>query len=194
MPAMATASTTLVSGQHGAHPRRAAARWLLLGALLAGLALEATLSFAQESTTQATPARPPVGDLDAKIRRLWDAIVHDDPARASDVFFPREPFLRVKAMRDPGRYYDRLRARFELDIHTLHAKTPDLEHAEFVRFELARRGGYVFAGEEGNRLPYWASRHSRLVYRAKGALRAMEVRVVIAWENAWYVIHLSEFL
>lgn len=141
----------------------------------------------------AQDARPEAGDLDTKIHRLWDAIVHDDPALALDVFFPREPFLSIKAMREPGRYYDRLRARFERDIHSLHASTPDLPRAVFDRFELARRGGYVQVGEEGNRLPYWASRHSRLYYRVGQQTRSIEVRVVIAWEARWYVIHLSEF-
>jgi len=141
----------------------------------------------------ATPPRPAEGDVHDKVGRLWDAIVNDDPARAGDVFFPREPFLRIKAMADPGRYYDRLRARFDQDIHTLHATTPDLGQARFVRFELARRGGYVLPGEEGNRLPYWASRHSRLVYRVGAAERALEVRVLIAWEDHWFVIHLNEF-
>lgn len=162
-----------------------ATRWLVLGLLLA---------FSQASAAQPVPPeRPAPGDVEAKIRRLWDAVVHDDPARASDVFFPREPFLSIKAMRDPGRYYDRLRARFDQDIHALHEKTPDLERAEYVGFELARRGGYVQPREEGNRLPYWASRHSRVTYRLDGQLRSFEVRVLIAWQDVWYVIHLNEF-
>lgn len=166
----------------------------MLGALLLAPFAPAGSSHGQaHEAPAALPARPPEGDLGAKVLRLWDAIVHDDPARAAGVFFPREPFLSIKAMRDPGRYYDRLRARFELDIHALHDKTPGIARAEFVRFELARRGGYVVPGEEGNRLPYWASRHSRLMYRVDGELRSFEVRVLIAWESAWFVIHLSEF-
>jgi hypothetical protein len=158
--------------------------------LLAPLAALLVLGAAGE---ESTPPRPPEGDIHDKARRLWDAIVHDDPARASDVFFPREPFLQIKNMQDPGRYYDKLRARFDHDIHALHASTPDLDHATFERFELARRGGYVRVREEGNRLPYWASRHSRLHYRVGKQLRALDVRVVIAWEDVWYVIHLSAF-
>jgi hypothetical protein len=167
---------------------RPAARFALIALMLASLGVRQA---AADPPT--TPARPAEGDVHDKVARLWDAIVHDDPAVATAVFFPREPFLRIKAMADPGRYYDRLRARFDQDIHTLHATTPDLGQARFVRFELARRGGYVLPGEEGNRLAYWASRHSRLVYRVGGAERALEVRVLIAWEDHWFVIHLNEF-
>ena len=156
---------------------------------MVGLVLPA----ASSAHGDAAAARPADGDVHAKVQRLWDAIVHDDPARATDVFFPREPFLQIKAMQHPERYYERLRARFESDIHALHARTPELARARFERFELARRGGYVKPGEEGNRLAYWASRHSTLFYRVGRELRSLEVRVLIAWNDAWYVIHLNEF-
>jgi hypothetical protein len=141
----------------------------------------------------AAPARPPLGDFDARARALFEAIVQDAPERAAESFFPRDAFLQVKAMRQPGRYYDRLRARFDQDIHALHHTLGDPSRARFERFELAQRGGFVLPGEEGNHLPYWASRHSYLHYRAGDALKRFEVRVLITWQERWYVIHLSEF-
>jgi hypothetical protein len=139
------------------------------------------------------PARPPLGDFDARARALFDAVVHDAPERAADAFFPRDAFLQVKAMQNPGRYFDKLRARFDQDIHALHRGLGDLSQARFERFELARRGGWVAAGEEGNKLPYWASRHSFLYYRVGDELKRFEVRVAITWQERWYVIHLSKF-
>ncbi len=139
------------------------------------------------------PARPPSEPAQAQAKLLFEAIVHDDPARAADFFFPRDAFVLVKAMAKPERYYDRLRARFEQDIHTLHATTQDLDRASFERLELTRRGGWVKVGEEGNRLPYWAARHAFLHYRVGNELRKLEVRVLITWDDRWYVIHLSEF-
>lgn len=139
------------------------------------------------------PPRPPVGDAEARARALFEAIAHDEPVRAAEFFFPREAFLQVKAMAHPERYYDRLRARFEADIHALHASTPDLDHAQFERLELVARGGYVRPGEEGNRLPYWACRHAFLHYRVGTQVRKLELRVLITWAERWYVIHLSEF-
>jgi hypothetical protein len=101
--------------------------------------------------------------------------------------------VQVKAMAHPERYYDRLRARFTEDVHALHRATPDLAQATFERLELGRRGGWVAPGEEGNRLPYWAARHAVLRYRVGAARRQIEVRVLITWQDRWYVIHLSEF-
>jgi len=139
------------------------------------------------------PERPAAADVEDKIRKLFDAIVADDPRRAADSFFPRAAFLLVKDMRDPGQYYDRLRARFDADIHALHRALPGVEHAQYERFELARRGGFVWPKQEGNRLPYWASRHSLLHFRIGKTLQHLEVRVLISWDAHWYVIHLSEF-
>jgi hypothetical protein len=139
------------------------------------------------------PPRPNAQDADARVREVFDAIVHDDPARASEAFFPREPFLQVKSMANPGRYYDRLRKRFEQDIHTLHAARPGIEHATFERFEMSKRTSYVQPNEEGNRLGYWAARHSWLYYRLGEKVERIEVRVMITWAEHWYVIHLSEF-
>lgn len=139
------------------------------------------------------PPRPDASSADARIHRLFEAVVKDDPALAEGVFFPREAFLLVKDIRDPGRYYDQLHARFIADIHALHKRLPGLAQAQFARFELAQRGGYVDVHGEGNRLPYWASRHSFLYYTSGGQTQRVEVRVLITWDDQWYVIHLNEF-
>jgi hypothetical protein len=110
-----------------------------------------------------------------------------------DFFFPREAFLVLKGIEDAGGYHDRLLARYVEDIHALHASTPDLDRAEFLRLELARRGGWVGVSEEANRLPYWASRHSSIVFRVGEEERRLEVRVLITWGERWYITHLSEF-
>lgn len=139
------------------------------------------------------PVRPPLGDLSDKMSKLWEAIVRDDPSLAAQTFFPRDAFLLVKNMADPGRYYDRLRKRFDQDIHALHRSSAGLDIAVFDHFELAKRGGFVQVNQEGNRLPYWASRHSYIYYRVGKKLKRIEVRVLITWDDSWYVIHLCEF-
>jgi len=137
--------------------------------------------------------RPPSGDLDARAKLLFEAIQKDAPSLAEPVFFPASAFDQVKAMPKPGRYYARLHARFHTDIHALHRAHPELARAVFARVALGRRGGWVAVGDEGNRLPNWAARHARLTYTLDGALRELEVRVLITWDDRWYVIHLSEF-
>ncbi len=86
-----------------------------------------------------------------------------------------------------------MHATYLQDIHDRHENTPDLDRAEFVRLDLRRRGGWVAVREEGNRLPYWASRHAGIIYRVGEEERRMEVRVLITWGERWYVAHLSEF-
>jgi hypothetical protein len=144
-------------------------------------------------SVDASLPRPAALDAEAQIRKLFVAIVQDKPELAAECFFPRDAFLLVKDMSDPGRYYDRLRRRFDADIHALHASLPGIERARFERFELAQRGGLVSQGEEGNRLPYWAARHSFLYFRLAGQLQRFEVRVLISWQGHWYLIHLNEF-
>ena len=137
------------------------------------------------------PPRPDASSAERRARMVFDAVVKDDPALAESAFFPRDAFLLVKDIRDPGRYYDQLHARFVADIHALHRKLPS--DVRFERFELARRGAFMRVREEGNRLPYWASRHSVLHYSSRGNACSFEVRVLITWDDQWYVIHLNEF-
>jgi hypothetical protein len=139
------------------------------------------------------PPRPAPDSAEAAARLLFEAIVRDQPQAAAAAFFPRPAFLLVKDIKDPGRYYDQLYARFIADVHALHKSLPEPANAQFERFELSARGGFMRVHEEGNRLPYWAARHSILYYRSAGQLRHFEVRVLITWDDRWYVIHLNEF-
>jgi hypothetical protein len=140
------------------------------------------------------PPRPPADErTQARARRLFEAVVRDDPRLAQDLFFPREAFRHVKGIADPDGYWQRLFARYQADVRALHAALPGLERAEFERLEVVRRGGWVRPGEEANRLPYWVARHNLLHYRIDGAPRSFEVRVLITWGDRWYVTHLSEF-
>ncbi len=147
------------------------------------------------------PTRPAPGDAEQERgQRLFDAIVHDDPVRIGDFFFPREAFAVVKAIADPDGYWQRLDRRFGRDIHELHEtlveEHGDLTNLRFGRLDIIRRGGWVPLREEGNALPYWVSRHSQLYYTVGedgGEERHFEVRVLITWGERWYVTHLKEF-
>jgi hypothetical protein len=139
------------------------------------------------------PPRPEAGAAEERARRLFEAIVNDDPDRAVDFYLPRETFLELKGIADPGGYWDRLFPRYIRDIRALHQILPDIDRAEFLRFELVPRGGWVRLREEGNSLPYHVSRHSWIHYRVGEEVRRLEVRVLITWGNEWYITHLCEF-
>ncbi|MET0344574.1 MAG: hypothetical protein ABW252_26405 [Polyangiales bacterium] len=167
--------------------------WLSLALSAPRVYAEADIPPENRADQAAPPPRPAEDAAQEPARRLFAAIVEDKPELAADFFFPRDAFLRVKAMARPDRYYDRLAARFATDVHALHRTLRGAPAPTFERLELPRRGGWVRVGEEGNRLPYWASRHARLHYRVAGEQRTLEVRVLITWGSRWYVIHLSDF-
>lgn len=139
--------------------------------------------------TQPIP-RPPPGDLEARAARLFDAIVHDTPDRALDLFFPRGPFLVLKGIDDPGHYHGVLVRHYVRDIHALHAELPQLERARFAGLELSRRATWQTVRSEANALPYWAVRHSLLRYTVDGEERSFEVKALIHWGQRWYITHL----
>lgn len=176
----------------------------LLGPVLALLSLGifTAAAFADERTIPAhnaarlsanPPPRPPVGDAEEKARRLFEAVKRDDPSSVADFFLPRGAFALIKAIANPDRRYDVLFRAYVEDVHELHASQRDIARGTFARFELARRGGWTPIGEEGNRLPYYASRHSWLHYTVDGRPRSFEVRVMITWDDHWYITHLNEF-
>lgn len=145
------------------------------------------------ATLREAPPRPPVGDAAEKARRLFEAIRRDDPDSVLDFFLPRDAFRLIKAIANPDRRHEVLVRAYVEDIHELHASLRGLDRAQYSRFNLVRRGGWVPVGEEGNRLPYWVSRHSTMEYTVDGRTVSFEVRVLITWDDHWYVTHLNEF-
>lgn len=140
------------------------------------------------------PPRPGAGDVEERMRRLFDAIRADTPETAMELFLSREAFRAIKGIADPDALHARIVGMYESDIHALHASIFGAgTSAEFVRFEFSRRRAWVRVREESNRLPYWAQRHNAIVYRVGAEERRIEVRTMIAWDDRWYITHLSEF-
>lgn len=164
-----------------------------LGFLSFGIGYASAQSIPEHNRAELTeaPPRPGPGDVEARARRLFEAIRDDDPARAADFFLPREAFRLIKGIADPDGLWDRIFRMYEDDIHELHRELPS--GAEFVRFEFSRRRAWVRIREESNRLPYWAQRHNWIVYRVGAEERRIEVRTMIAWDDRWFITHLSEF-
>jgi hypothetical protein len=134
-------------------------------------------------------------DLTTQARKLFEAIQQDDPARAAQFFFPREPFVPLKDVKNSGKYWDQLYRVYEQDIHQIHRKRrSELEGATFDGFSLGSAPTFVKPGEEGNKIGYHRTFRARLRYRtASGESRHIEVRVIISWGGAWYITHLLPF-
>lgn len=128
---------------------------------------------------------------------LWKAIVADDPEIARSFFFPKEAYLKVKAIKDPGRDWERrLWKLFVRDIHEYHRKLgPDPKEARFVRLDFPEgKAHWMKKHKEGNAIGYYRVKRPYLVFTdADGKERKLEITVMISWRGQWHVVHLHGF-
>jgi hypothetical protein len=130
-------------------------------------------------------------DLTERARHLFRAIVEDQPALGDDFFFPKEPFIPLKDVSDPARYYDQLLAAYHRDIASLHAKRADWGGAQFVSFELGTTPGWVAPGKEYNKIGYFRTFRGKLTYKIGDKVRDLLVTTIISWDGRWYTTHLA---
>ncbi|MBK8258926.1 MAG: hypothetical protein IPK82_40485 [Polyangiaceae bacterium] len=143
----------------------------------------------------ANKAKPPIDseELQARARGLFDAVVQNNAALGEDMWFPKEPFLILKDIKDPGKYWDQLHRAFVKDVEKLHKKRKNWEGTEFVKFEPGAPPKWVKPGDEGNKIGYYRTVKGNLVYKAEGKVHKLEVRVMISWQNRWFITHLGKF-
>jgi hypothetical protein len=128
--------------------------------------------------------------LAKQARALFDAIAGDTPENALVFFFPREPFLVLKDVKDPGRYHDELVRAFRHDIHQLNGTRRSWEGARFVGFELGSPPKWIKPGVEWNKLGYYRTFDAKLRYEVSGKQKLLFVHTIISWDGKWYVTHL----
>jgi hypothetical protein len=131
-------------------------------------------------------------ELQERARGLFEAIVKDDPERGEAFWFPREPFVPLKDVKDPGKYWGQLHKSYVNDIHTLHKKRKSWEGATFVKLDGWSRLKWVPPGGEANKIGYYRAFHGKLRYRADGEEGEIDVHTLITWQGRWYVTHLRK--
>ncbi len=131
-------------------------------------------------------------ELEARARGLFEAIVKDDPARAEPFWFPWEPFVPLKDVKDPGKYWDQLHRAYAHAVHALHEARRSWDGAEFVGFDGWSRPKWVPPGDEANKIGYHRAFNGKLRYRIGGAEASMDVHTIITWQGRWYVTHLRK--
>lgn len=132
-------------------------------------------------------------ELQKRAAALFDAIVNDDPARGESFWFPKEPFIPLKDVKGPDKYWEQLHRTYARDIHALHKKRKSWEGATFEGFELGSTPKWVPPGDEGNKIGYYRTFRGKLRYRLGEKTESIEVRVIISWQGRWYITHLSKF-
>lgn len=131
-------------------------------------------------------------ELQERAKGLFQAIVTDEPERAEAFWFPREPFLPLKDIKDPGKYWVELHHSYVTDIHALHKKRKHWRGAEFVKFEGWARTKWVAPGKEANKIGYHRAFDGKLRYTIDGKAAAIDVHTIITWQGRWYVTHLRK--
>jgi hypothetical protein len=150
-------------------------------------------SAAEHVPDPANKMRPPLAspDLQERATHLLAALVANDPKIADDFFFPKAPFIPLKDVTEPGRYFDQLLATYHRDIATLRSERKDWTGAEFVSFELGTPPTWVAPGKEYNKIGYYRTFGGKLRYRIGDKTKEITVSTIISWDGRWYVTHLS---
>jgi hypothetical protein len=138
-------------------------------------------------------AKPELASLDLteRARHLFDAIVQNEPTLADDFFFPAAPFVPLKDVADPAKYFAQLLAAYHRDITALHRSRTSWADARFVSFELGTSPTWVKPGDEYNKIGYFRTFHGKLRTGISGTPHIIEVRTIISWDGKWYVTHLG---
>jgi hypothetical protein len=147
----------------------------------------------QHASDPANKARPPLTspDLQERAAHLLAAVARNEPAIADDFFFPKAPFIPLKDVADPARYFDQLLGTYHRDIRSLHAQRKDWTGATFVSFELGTPPTWVAPGKEYNKIGYFRTFGGKLRYRIDDKPKELNVSTIISWDGRWYVTHLS---
>lgn len=166
------------------------------------LACLATLAFAAlASASEATPpipvenqsrgTMPSQESWQEDVRVLIASIEKNDAAAARPFFFPRDAFLRLKAMKGADRYYDEeLLKLYDRDIGKAHEQLKGQTGWRLAAFE---KGRCVWKekGTEYNEVPYWSCYRNKIHLEKDGTKVTIPLRTLINWGPRWYVTHLK---
>ena len=148
---------------------------------------------AESPPDPANKLRPPLtsADLEERAAHLLEAVAKKEPALADDFFFPKAPFIPLKDVAEPGRYFDQLLATYHRDVAALHAERKDWSGVTFVSFDIGTPPTWVAPGKEYNKIGYFRTFGGKLRYRVGDKTKEINVSTIISWGGRWYVTHLS---
>ncbi len=162
--------------------------------LLVALVASASASAAEPDVVvppenAAKGALPSLAGAEELAKRLLAAITADAPGDVEPLFFPRAPFLALKAIPKAGDYHAKLVAWFEDDLKLEHDRVKGLGPLEFDGF---KAGGCKWkdAGTEYNKIAYWSCYRSRFFAKGGRTRLTFPLATVINWGPSWYVTHL----
>lgn len=132
--------------------------------------------------------------FNTEIRHLWQGIQNGSTKEARVSFFPRQAYVKLKAISDPNYdYTHRLIDHFRLDLMAAHAllgpnpKTANLLYVKVPSYYAT----WIKPGICYNKIGYWHVPGSRLVYEQNHQIRSIGIASLISWRGQWYVVHLG---
>lgn len=157
--------------------------------LLFALSLQSTSSRAGEIPPENLKMETPkaIASFEAKAKRLVDAINRGTSEGNEDLFFPREAFLKLKAIAKPEVYYQQLIEWFRKDLSAEQAKAQ--VPWSYVSFKLGSCR-WKAPGSEANAIAYWSCYNSQIQVEHAGQKNQILVRTLINWGQEWYITHL----
>jgi hypothetical protein len=134
----------------------------------------------------------PNDELTLRARHLLEAIAKDDPSLATDIVFPRDAYIEVKDVADPGRQWDeKVMGAFRRNVHAIHKKTKGIERAQLTSLELGQPISQVVPRRHDMNLTLWRVTRSRLNFMIDGRTLHSEIGELLSWRGAWYVLELK---
>lgn len=131
-------------------------------------------------------------ELTTRARHLLEAIQKDDPSLATDIVFPRDAYLAVKDVPDPGKHWDsKILGAFKSQVHALHRHTKGVDHAIFTSFELGQPAAEALPKKHDLKRMLWRSKRSRLGFTIDGKPAHFDILEMTGWRGAWYVTKLK---
>ncbi len=132
-------------------------------------------------------------ELQERAKALFEAIVANDAPKGDPFWFPKEPFIPLKDIKDPGKYWEQLHRTYAADVRSQHKKRKSWDGAEFKGFTIGSKPKWVPPGDEANKIGYYRSFHGKLRYVIDGDEKTIDVHTVITWQGRWYITHLNKF-
>ena len=132
-------------------------------------------------------------ELQERAKTLLDAVIHDEPQLGDSFWFPKEPFIPLKDVKGPDKYWETLHRTYGSDVHARHKKRKSWAGVVFEKFEIGSKPKWVKPGEEANKIGYHRSFRGKLSFTVDGKSESFEVRTVITWQGRWFITHLSKF-
>ncbi len=128
---------------------------------------------------------------------LWAGVVHNSLAPALPAFFPKDAYVRLKAIASAGSdWTNRLVHDYRLDIQAAHSLLGrDAAGAKLIRVAVdSSYGHWIEPGVCYNSIGYYEMPNTRVIYREDDQVRSFGIASMISWRGVWYVVHLGAIL